>query len=352
MAQAQRHHDVAGARPAGGERRHRLVPHAEVGVGHVRGHLLVARRDQLDAVARGVKRVEHADIAVAADAEHVGDFAVDQIFGDEVGALHASHAIDPLFRGVFSLPQCRSDFNNIGGGRQPRAAGKETSGRIGNGGAAARRHHARRDRPHGHQPAPGALDFGDPKSRRRGARRRHAADARPHSGRAQRRESSRRWRASTALRAGPPISARRSTIHMMKSSSTPAPRRCGRTCVERAIDKGKHIYCEKPIADCARQGDEGRAAGEREEGSRTAWCRTSCSCPACARSECCATPVSSAACSRCAASSATGCSRAWTASRRSGRAGTTRRPKAAASSSTCCATGATCSTICSARCRR
>ena len=54
----------------------------------------------------------------------------------------------------------------------------------------------------------------------------------------------------------------------------------------------------------------------------------------------------------CAASSATGCSKATGASRRSARAGITRRPKAAASSSTCCATGATCSTICSATCRR
>ena len=38
--------------------------------------------------------------------------------------------------------------------------------------------------------------------------------------------------------------------------------------------------------------------------------------------------------------------------RRSARPGTTARRTAAASSSTCCATGATCSTICSARCRR
>ena len=52
----------------------------------------------------------------------------------------------------------------------------------------------------------------------------------------------------------------------------------------------------------------------------------------------------------CAASSATGCSRA-TGSRRSGRRGTTRRPRAAASSSTWCATGATCSTTCSAMSR-
>ena len=78
--------------PAGGQRRHRLVAHAEIGVRHVGRHLLVARRDQLDAVARLVQRVEHADVAVAADAEHVGDLVPDQVFGDQVGTLHPRHA--------------------------------------------------------------------------------------------------------------------------------------------------------------------------------------------------------------------------------------------------------------------
>ena len=105
----------------------------------------------------------------------------------------------------------------------------------------------------------------------------------------------------------------------------------------------------------ARQGDRGRQArllrkadrgdgratrwrsrgSPRRAASRTASCRTSSICPACARSPCCATPASSAASCRCAASSATGCSKA-TGSRRSGRAGTTARPTAAASSSICC----------------
>ena len=87
----ERHDDIAGARPARGQRRHRLVADAEIGVRHVRGDLLVARRDQLDAVARLVERIEHADIAVAANAEDIGNIVVDQIFGDQFGALHPWH---------------------------------------------------------------------------------------------------------------------------------------------------------------------------------------------------------------------------------------------------------------------
>jgi hypothetical protein len=47
--------------------------YAEIGIRHVRGDLLVARRDELDPVARAVERIQHADIAVPADAEHVRD---------------------------------------------------------------------------------------------------------------------------------------------------------------------------------------------------------------------------------------------------------------------------------------
>ena len=59
--------------------------------------------------------------------------------------------------------------------------------------------------------------------------------------------------------------------------------------------------------------------------------------------------ASSARFSPCAASSVTGSSRATEQSRPSARPGTTARKTAAASSSTCSATGATCSTIFSAR---
>ena len=69
------------------------MAHAEIGVRHVRGDLLVARRDKLDAVARGVKRIEHADIAMPANAEDIGNIVGDQIFGDQLGALHPWHSV-------------------------------------------------------------------------------------------------------------------------------------------------------------------------------------------------------------------------------------------------------------------
>ena len=99
--------------------------------------------------------------------------------------------------------------------------------------------------------------------------------------------------------------------------------------VTQAIEAGKHIYCEKPVADSL---DKAIAIAKlaRQKGVKNGV----------------------AASSRCVASSATGCSRATGARRRSARAGITRRPRAAASSSICCATGATCSITCSATCRR
>ena len=94
----ERHDDVAGARPARRQRCNGLVFDAEIGVRHVRGNLLVAGRNQRDAVARLIERIEHPDIAVATNAEHVGNIAGNQIFGNELGALHSRHS--------HSLPAC------------------------------------------------------------------------------------------------------------------------------------------------------------------------------------------------------------------------------------------------------
>src|SRR5262249_12101853 len=104
--------------------------------------------------------------------------------------------------------------------------------------------------------------------------------------------------------------------------------------LSRAIEAGKHVYCEKPVAD---QLDKAVAVAKLAKAMKA---KNGCSCRDCARSGCCATRVSLAACSRCAASSAIGCSRATGVSRRNGRAGTIARPKAAALFWICCATGA------------
>ena len=53
--------------------------------------------------------------------------------------------------------------------------------------------------------------------------------------------------------------------------------------VMKAIAAGKHIYSEKPTAEPPRAGALDLARlGRRAPASSTAWCRTSCSCPACA----------------------------------------------------------------------
>ena len=85
------HHHVGRARPRGRERGHGLVLDAEVGVGHVAGALLVARRDELQLVLHVVERVEDADVAVAADAEDVGHLLLHQVLGDELATFHVGH---------------------------------------------------------------------------------------------------------------------------------------------------------------------------------------------------------------------------------------------------------------------
>ena len=59
------------------------------------------------------------------------------------------------------------------------------------------------------------------------------------------------------------------------------PRRCAPTLLRKAIAAGKHIYCEKPIADDLDDALELCASLARRRASSTASCRTSSSCPAC-----------------------------------------------------------------------
>ena len=91
LRHGQRHDQVGRAGAGGGEGGGRPVRDAEEAIGHMRGGLLVARRDQPDPVAPLVERVEQADVAVSADAEHVGNLLVDQEVGDDVAALAHCH---------------------------------------------------------------------------------------------------------------------------------------------------------------------------------------------------------------------------------------------------------------------
>ena len=44
--------------------------------------------------------------------------------------------------------------------------------------------------------------------------------------------------------------------------------------VSKALAAGKHVYCEKPVAESSAAGDGTGAAGRAGGASKTAWCRT------------------------------------------------------------------------------
>ena len=111
-----------------------------------------------------------------------------------------------------------------------------------------RHHHERRHRPHGHQPAPRALDQRDPRAGRRGARRRPADHARPDPRRPQRAPRSRRSRSAhgierwtTDLDAA--LANHDDAIYFDAASTGLRPE-----LIRKAIAAGKHIYTEKPVA--------------------------------------------------------------------------------------------------------
>ncbi len=119
--------------------------------------------------------------------------------------------------------------------------------------------------------------------------------------------------------------------------------------IRKAIAAGKDIYCEKPTADeLADALDLVKARGR--PASSTAWCRTSCSCPACIKLK---ALIDSGFFGKIL--SVRGEFGYWVFEATGAPAqrppGIIARRTAAASSSTCCATGATCSTTCSARSR-
>ena len=95
LRNGQRHHQIGRAWTARGQRGDGLVADTKVGVGHVSGDLLVARRDQRNLVADVVERVQHADVAMPADPEDVGDCLRDQELGNEFRAFLSFHPLLP-----------------------------------------------------------------------------------------------------------------------------------------------------------------------------------------------------------------------------------------------------------------
>ena len=149
-----------------------------------------------------------------------------------------------------------------------------------------RHHHERRHRPHGHQPASGALDQRDSRAGRRRRWRTAGASCPTRSSSAATQTRSKRWRERTASRAGRPISTRRSPTATTRSTSIRRRPGCAPQLIRQAIAAGKHIYTEKPVAPTRRR-CAGPLSARRARGrASTASCRTSCGCPACSSCGC------------------------------------------------------------------
>ena len=95
---AERDRQVRRARPAGGEGRRRPPRNAVVDIGHEAGDALVMHRDGLELVGALIQRVDELDVAVAAEAEHLRHFFLDQIIDDDLGPIERiarRHRISP-----------------------------------------------------------------------------------------------------------------------------------------------------------------------------------------------------------------------------------------------------------------
>ena len=98
--------------PQLGQGRHRLVADPEIGVGHVPGGLLVADRDHADLVAALVQRIQHADVAVAAEPDDVRHVLCDQEIRDQLAALHVWHGpAGPRENCVGRLVRCGANLS-------------------------------------------------------------------------------------------------------------------------------------------------------------------------------------------------------------------------------------------------
>ena len=83
----QRNRQLRRTGTARGKGRGRLTRHAVIDVGHEAGDAFVMHRDRLDVRRALVQRVDELDIAVAAQAEHLRHFLLDQIVDDDLRAV-------------------------------------------------------------------------------------------------------------------------------------------------------------------------------------------------------------------------------------------------------------------------
>ncbi len=104
---AERDRQVRRARPAGGEGGGRPPRNAVIDVGHEAGDALMVHRDGLEFVCAFVQRVDELDIAVAAQAEHLRHFLLDQIVDNDLGTVEriaCRHQITLLLARLFNRP--------------------------------------------------------------------------------------------------------------------------------------------------------------------------------------------------------------------------------------------------------
>ena len=137
--------------------------------------------------------------------------------------------------GQYRASTCRRRARSIS--RPARSSATTQGGSTGfsawsehDGDAPSRHHHERRHRAHGHEPASGPLDPGNPRGRRRGPRQRRPRDAGSDSGGSQPRQARGAGAAARARRIGRPISTPLSPTPTTPSSSTPPRRWSARRC--------------------------------------------------------------------------------------------------------------------------
>ena len=192
------------------------------------------------------------------------------------------------------------------------------------------------------------LDQRDPQAGRRRARRRHGGSCRIRFSSAATPRRSRRWRKRTASSAGRPISTPRSPTRTTRSISTARRRACARAHPQGDRRRQAHLHREAGRADASPTRSTSTGA-PKAAGVKHGVVQDKLWLPGLAQAQ-------DADRLRLLRPHPLGARRVRLlgvrgrlAAARSARRGTTARRTTAASSSTCCATGATCSTTCSAR---